>query len=241
MTAILHYLNQTLHTSNNGGMPTLELPPIVDIDGVGVLVFDKELNWLTYEEDSSFELGTNDFTIEFWVWAAVEQWNFPRLFSFGSYPSASIAISIEDDGYFWINGSYRTFNPPQYKTWTHIAIVRQNDTVYLYKNGVQEIDWELSPGIDIPLQALTIGNESDSSEIASLLGCITNFRIVNGTAVYTATFTPPSTNITAIPGTILLLNATSANDLLLDSSNNNFIPNSNSNISWRKSSPLLSA
>lgn len=242
MTAILHYLNQTLHTtSSNGGMPTPELPPIVEFDGVGTMVFDNQINWLTYSDDPAFEFGANDFTIEFWVWTAIDQWNFPRLFSFGSYPTANLAISLEDTAYLWCNGNLISFEGPAFKTWTHIAVVRQGDVLYLYKNGQQAVAMSLDTSEFIPSYNLTIGNEDNTSPMTSFVGCISNFRIVTGTAIYTTNFTPHTTNLTAIPGTQLLLNAVSNDNILTDESTNGFYPNTQSNVTWRKSSPLLSA
>jgi hypothetical protein len=52
-----------------------------------------------------------------------------------------------------------------------------------------------------------------------MLGYISNLRVVKGTAVYTTTFTPPTTALTAISGTSLL---TCQSPTLVDNSTNNF-------------------
>jgi hypothetical protein len=58
--------------------------------------------------------------------------------------------------------------------------------------------------------AFLIGAETNAGVTYSFNGNISNLRIVKGTAVYTANFTPPTSPVTAITGTSLLLNFTNA-------------------------------
>jgi hypothetical protein len=66
----------------------------------------------------------------------------------------------------------------------------------------------------------TIGNYTANNSVPTdaFQGLMTNVRIVVGSAVYTADFTPPTSPLTAIPGTQLLLLTESADTLLADSS-----------------------
>jgi hypothetical protein len=63
---------------------------------------------------------------------------------------------------------------------------------------------------------------SDFSHNNKFVGNMSNIRIVKGTALYTATFTPSRSPFTAITGTSLLLNTDNGADFLTDSSVNNF-------------------
>ena len=99
-----------------------------------------------YSTDLDFDTG-DDFTIE-WYQYETDINDFPRPFSRGNYPTANIAVSIEDgvNFDFWQNQELNTFtynikpvaNPPPVITpsWFHFAIVRSSGTTTIYKNGV---------------------------------------------------------------------------------------------------------
>ena len=102
-------------------------------------------------------------------------------------------------------------------TWYHIALVRNGSsacTVYL--NG-SSIGTFAKTGLNA--QNLVLGRDDDGD---NLIGNISNFRYVRGTAVYTGNFTPPTPPLTAIPGTVLLLNTSNDANFLRDDSGNNY-------------------
>ena len=98
-------------------------------------------SYLSIPSSTGTNMGTGDFTIE-WYQYQTDTNSFPRIFSIGSYSSASMAVSIEGGTfYFWSNGSFRgsmslgTFR----NTWIHFAIVRTSNTTRIYRNGAISI------------------------------------------------------------------------------------------------------
>ena len=103
-------------------------------------------------------------------------------------------------------------------TWTHVAAVRSGSTITLYKDGINSgsatVANTLTPNADPAIGQNTRGNLQ-----YYWVGYISNFRLVKGTAVYTANFTPPTTPLTAISGTSLL---TCQSSTFVDNSTNAF-------------------
>jgi hypothetical protein len=90
--------------------------------------------------------------------------------------------------------------------WSHIAVTRSGTTVTLYVNGTSVGTATSSQSF---AQATTyIGSEDGATFYYA--GYISNLRLVKGSAVYTAAFTPPTSPVTAITNTSLLLNFTNA-------------------------------
>jgi hypothetical protein len=87
--------------------------------------------------------------------------------------------------------------------WYHFAYVRYNNQFSLYINGVQEGSQPTST-ISIAQFPAIIGYNPTQSPVTYFNGNISNIRVVNGTAVYTANFTPPTEPLTAIENTVLL-------------------------------------
>jgi hypothetical protein len=87
--------------------------------------------------------------------------------------------------------------------WTHIAIVRSSGSTKMYINGTQSgSTW--TDSTNYGTQQPYIGRNSDGN-YNPWNGYISNLRFVKGTAVYTATFAPPTAPLTAISGTSYLI------------------------------------
>jgi hypothetical protein len=115
--------------------------------------------------------------------------------------------------YFYdASNSFTSTNAVQLNAWNHVALVRNSGNVFsLYINGVQGATSTVSisyPDSSNPIQIGASWNGSTST--FPYTGYISNTRVVIGTAVYTAAFTPPTAPLTAITNTSLLLNFTNA-------------------------------
>jgi surface protein len=128
------------------------------------------------------------------------------------------------------------------RTWIHVAIVRNGtsaNNVKLYVNGVFEQQSSDNNVWDYATNGFIVGAYFGGSATYNYVGRLSNFRIVNGTAVYTSNFTPPTTTLTSIPGTSLLLNTRFGNSLT-DSSPNNITVTAMNNPVFDVLSPVSS-
>lgn len=163
---------------------------------------------LRYDNEADFRMGTGSFTIEWFQYTQTGS-SFPRVFSIGTYSTASIAVSIESGlFYLWRGGtSTSLFNPGTITNkWVHFAIVGENNaTIKIYQDGVLKRTYTGTYDFNNTTDSLMIGNESTRSATSAFNGYITNFRWTKGTAVYTSDFTTPNAPLTALPDTKLLL------------------------------------
>ena len=159
---------------------------------------------LSIPDDNDWNLGQT-FTIEAWVRpdnfdsnyntivaqaAGENNWYF-SLLNTGKCQFYDFSGSKQIDGDFAL----------QTKVWTHIAFVSNSGTGQWYVNG--EATGAAVTGINVAGGAggLTIGRQGTSWPYD---GKISNLRIVNGTAVYTSSFRPPTEPLTNITNTVLL-------------------------------------
>ena len=190
--------------------------------------------------------GTSTFTIEAWVYpldysdqmtiSSVNEVNV-QIFSLYANGSGSgyggIDVNIQGTQVFQFVGSgvYPVLN-----TWTHLAWVKNGTTNNIYINGILQIGYTYIG--DVPdFTPNLIGIYGYDLVSFPFNGYITNYRVVNGTAVYNSNFTLPTSPLTvtqsanlngnpsaAITGTktSLLLDALSSSAYLTDSSTNNY-------------------
>jgi Concanavalin A-like lectin/glucanases superfamily len=165
-------------------------------------------------------LGTNVFTLEFWA--------YPTSFTNNANPAfVDIRTSGSDTAGFglYFNGGQLNLRiggsdnrasgyALTLNAWNHVAIVRNSGNIVVYVNGVAQIT--VANSSNFSNTGLFIGTTFDNYFIQSY---ISNLRVVNGTAVYTAAFTPPTTPLQAIANTSLLT-CQSSTSATTDSSSN---------------------
>jgi hypothetical protein len=166
---------------------------------------------LTIPANSVLTLGTNNHTIEFWMYqTSRNQYVVPFMYGSTSTFAANNYYMDCGSGYVGFvigNGSggwavnINNATVPNLNVWNHYAIVRNGTTFTLYVNGTSVGSATSSINITAQGDVFKIGNSTSYP----INGYITNFRLVNGTAVYTSNFTPPTTPLTAIPNTQILL------------------------------------
>ena len=184
----------------------------------GSMYFDGTTNALTLPSSSAYSFGTGDYTIEGWINLTSATQYYPIMFGIGTANnsvSQVISITFGDSGNLYriglgLNGIITYFNngitqANFLNTWNHIAVVRNSGTINLYVNGVSVYSVANSTNLSSSYQVYV-------GSWASFYfgGYISNLRVVNGTALYTTTFTPPTAPLTAITNTSLLLSGTNA-------------------------------
>jgi len=190
------------------------LPPTASYSGAaygGSMYFDgagDSLKDSTARANYSF--SGSDGTVELWVYVSTrtEQilWGMRNtsIFVYDNMLKLTVTTGIIawSDGSAWNN----TSSAPALNSWNHIAWVKSSTTLKIYLNGVLIGTFSYNPSANNRI--LSIGSADDGT--SPVLGYISNFRIVKGTAVYTSNFTPPIAPVSAITNTQLLLNATNA-------------------------------
>ena len=97
-----------------------------------------------------------------------------------------------------------TFGTPSRGDWHHIAVSRSGNTTKAFVNGIQGLSSTANTSIDDVSTAFTIGTYGHDTGSYQFRGVISNVRVVIGTALYTADFTPPTEELTIVDGTAIL-------------------------------------
>jgi hypothetical protein len=200
-------------------------------------------DWLSIADNDAFDFGTGDFTIETWAyfpstgntvfvagWTTGEPvtgWSFGTDTSNGFYFVSAVSTSYSPVAG---NAAARTLG-----VWHHVAVVRSSGNVTVYVNGVGGTPVANAQNITTAATGLNIGRSPYTANPAYFTGYLSNLRIVKGTAVYTANFTPPTAPLTAISGTSLL---TCQNAAFTDNSTNNFAITINGNSTVTGNNPF---
>ena len=152
----------------------------------------------------------NDYTVEFWYYLSgrVAGASIPCFFSNnnqGTVGALSMYAGHNSSDITKYQLAFSNFSFPYmalvsntniiYGKWTHIAVVRRSGIVYLYINGILDSSTNLGNyAVYSANWYIGTAGEGDSQH---LNGFISNFRAVNGVAVYTGNFTVPTTALTS--------------------------------------------
>lgn len=197
--------------------------------------FDGSGDYLSAPSNAALDCGTGDWTIECWTYISTRTNRYPVIFgnNRGSWTTDALALTnsnadsspnwLDKFVFAWNNGGFISPSAGtsqllvsnatnDLNTWYHFAVVRNGTSIKMYRNGVEVASATISSGASFNWGyngALVGGGNWDGAD-SYYNGYISNLRLVKGTAVYTAAFTPPSSPVTAITNTSLLLNATNA-------------------------------
>lgn len=197
---------------------------------------------LSVPANAALTLGTNNHTFEFWLYQTSRNfYDCPFMYgntagnatnnyymNLGQYTGVLIGNGSPGG---WSLNMANGVSLPALNTWSHYALVRNGNTFTLYLNGTNVASATAS--ISIPAQGgvMAIGGLNSSGN--TINGYMANFRFVNGTAVYTSNFTPPTSPLTAIPNTQVLLQG------FVDRSPNAFTVTSTGGVTLSTLSPFV--
>jgi alpha-tubulin suppressor-like RCC1 family protein len=172
---------------------------------------------------TSLQFGSNSFTIETWVYPTGSN-STQLLAQMGSPSTRRYALRMLPSGagyqISWWQGSglsaqFTNSTVISKNTWTHVAFAKTASTITIYINGVGQSTSFIAAIAADTTTLHVIGTNQEGGSSWYLTGYLSNFRVVNGTAVYTGNFTVPTnilrttqsamTNIVALTGTETIL------------------------------------
>jgi len=169
--------------------------------GTGSIEFDETGDYLAVPPTDDIILGTDDFTIEGWLYIGTNPvGNGQGMFQISNgYLNSAVrgpAVGVNNgDGkwaiYYGTSQQTATAAAPSINTWYHVAYVRNSSTTKLYIDGTELIS--VSDSTNYSDTYLTIGGWYSTSFL--LNGFIDDFRITKGVARYTSSFTPPNAEL----------------------------------------------
>jgi len=185
--------------------------------------FDGSGDYVTAPSNAAFDFGTGDFTVETWVYYdAMPSGNgYPNsAWILGGGPANSntgfdIAIGSTNVQVGLVTFASLNINAAHGMSagkWYHLAVVRNGNTLTCYKDGSSLATADVT-GVTanaMPTGIAIAAAEPSGSTSGNPNGYYSDVRVVKGTAVYTADFTPPTAPLTAITGTSLLLKGINA-------------------------------
>ncbi len=181
----------------------------------GSLKFDGTGDYVTAPSNAAFDFGTGDYTIESWINIADVTGTWQAFISRGYNTTGGWRLyknsGNSDLRFYYTGSSYINASSTglMNNSWHHIAIVRSSGTITIYVDGVSKGSGSGTVSNNPGSYAIEIGSGVYSSAFP-ITGSMSDVRIVKGTAVYTADFTPPTSPLTAITNTSLLLKGTNA-------------------------------
>jgi hypothetical protein len=173
-----------------------------------------------YTIPNGLNLGTSDFTFEFWIWPAEEMTGIARPFINTEYNGSGLAWSFGTAIYSGYNGltfSYGLYGsytvgryvnnywPPR-SEWTHLVAQRRNSTIEIYVNGVSQTLTTFNQNATFSDSENFTGSMNLRTFFSGVNAYVSDLRLVSGSFVYDGNFTPSTDNITAVTNTILLTN-----------------------------------
>jgi hypothetical protein len=158
-----------------------------------------------------------NFTVECWIKQTGRPNTWNGVFEIGQWPNPTILLRCfgVDLDFYWGPGTGQIYPYVNINQWHHIAVSRSGTLTRVYVDGIARLTVTIGGTLNPSGLPITIGGNTVALGRTGFTGYISNFRFVNGTALYTDNFTPPTQVLTAVPGTVIL--ACQTNDTTLNS------------------------
>ena len=179
-----------------------------DITTDGGSVYFGGSDYLTVPDNADFDFGTGNFTIEFWFNTSQASGRQDPFSFYTSTNGIGIGLNYSNNQDVLVyTGNTLLINTSGSKWsvgfWNHLALARSGTTLKLFINGTEIASVTDSSNI-LPKSDLYLGAAGNGTQLYT--GYLSDVRVIKGTAVYTSAFTPPTSPLTAITNTELLLN-----------------------------------
>jgi len=180
-------------------------------EGGGVKAAAFSSSYLSIADNSAFDFGSGDFTIEAFVKPSSVSGESAIIST--AYPTDQSGISLNNyngSGFIlagdgtWIDSTPSSVTSFVAGQWAHVAYVRNGNTFTLYVNGVSDVTFTDSTALNNSNNQILVGGRPLADQYFN--GLIANVRVIKGIALYTSNFSVPTTLPTAVSGTQLLLN-----------------------------------
>ena len=165
---------------------------------------------------SAWDFTTSDFTIEFWTYfIGFDASGFTTFIKTGDTTAANsiwqIDLKTSTNNLRFIpyvsNSSvvYESSWTPSTNTWYHVAATKSGNSIRMFVDGTQiGSTHTFSQTWDSETVGLSIGKRAIGSFERDFNGYLSNMRIIKGTALYTANFTPPTARLEKTSDTVFL-------------------------------------
>lgn len=158
-------------------------------------------DYLQIADSSDWDLGTGDFTIDFWIRPTTLDTSFgnglfeqgsdlSNFISCGTNTSKQIIFTVKSGGSTIVSIAGTTVLA--INNWYHVALINSGGTLKLYVNGTSEASSaigtmpNISANFNIAFASFFTGTNIRFD------GYFDEYRFVKGTAVWTSNFTPPT-------------------------------------------------
>jgi len=173
-----------------------------------------------HPNSADFRLGSNDFTVEFWgntigtgnviIFGLFENNPARRSYTFETRANRALRFECWSDGSSALKTLTSNTGVWELSTWHYFTVVRNGTALNIYVDGTSIANTTFDNASDSlyenTVDPLILGASKQSNVLYGNHGSlyISNFRLTNGTALYTGNFTPPNRELTKLSTTNVL-------------------------------------
>jgi len=209
----------------------------------GSMTFNDAQSSYLISTSADYAFGTNDFTVESFFRAATSSGdNYSGVISLRPNGEFNSGVGINIRLYntpnpqieFFTDGEFGTYSITN-DVWYHAAISRNSGTSSFFING--ELIKQVTDTYNYDCNDLVIGRYFTNVDDFHFKGVISNVRVINGTGLYTGTFSIPDVQLSATYSNTKLLIASQEMNPTADLTGLHSV--TASNIGWTSSLPSI--